>query len=159
MMGMPEIFLNGRVTLMPGDSRDVLKTLADNSIDSIVTDPPYALVSMVKRYGAENSAAVKVPEGGSGAYARASKGFMGRSWDVGTTAFAVEFWAECLRVLKPGGFVCAFGGDRTFHRLYCAIEDAGFEPRHTIAWLFGQGFPKNHSIAKHLKDQEWCDCD
>lgn len=155
----PEIFLGGKVVLHAGDSRDVLKTIADCSIDSIVTDPPYALVSIVKRFGGTNAAAVKVPEGGSGAYARASKGFMQKTWDVGTTAFAVEFWAECFRVLKPGGFVCAFGGDRTFHRLYCAIEDAGFEPRHTIAWLFGSGFPKNHSIAKHLSDQEWCDCD
>lgn len=154
-----EVFLKGKVQLCCADSLHFLKDQPDNRYDSIVTDPPYALVSIGKRFGADGAAAVKVPEGGSGAYARASKGFMQKTWDVGTTAFAVEFWAEVFRVLKPGGFVCAFGGDRTFHRLYCAIEDAGFEPRHTIAWLFGSGFPKNHSIAKHLADQEWCDCD
>jgi site-specific DNA-methyltransferase (adenine-specific) len=96
---LSESFLNGRVVMHGGDNRDVLKTLADNSIDSIVTDPPYALVSIVKRFGGKNAAAVKVPEGGSGAYARASSGFMGKQWDTGETAFAIEFWAECLRVL------------------------------------------------------------
>lgn len=156
---MSETFLNGRVTLHGGDNREVLKGFADCSVDSIVTDPPYALVSITKRFGAANAAGVKVPEGGSGAYARASAGFMNKTWDVGTTAFAAEFWAECLRVLKPGGYCVAFGGDRTFHRLYCAIEDAGFEPRHTIAWLFGSGFPKNHAVARGLQDVEWCECD
>ncbi len=145
-----ETFLNGRITLRCGDSRDVLKTLADNSIDSIVCDPPYALVSIVKRFGAGNAAAVKVPEGGSGAYARASAGFMGKAWDTGETAFAVEFWAECLRVLKPGGHVVAFSGTRTYHRMACAIEDAGFEVRDMLSWLYGSGFPKSHDVSKGI---------
>ncbi|MDB5550827.1 MAG: Adenine-specific methyltransferase [Rhizobium sp.] len=115
-----ETFLNGRVFLHCGDSRAVLKTLADNSIDSIVTDPPYALVSIVKRFGGANAAACKIPEGGSGAYARASAGFMGQAWDTGETAFAVDFWAECLRVLKPGGHLVASSGTRTYHRLEAA---------------------------------------
>jgi site-specific DNA-methyltransferase (adenine-specific) len=144
---MSESFLNGKVTLHAGDSRDVLKALADHSIDSIVTDPPYALVSIVKRFGGKNAASVKVPEGGSGAYARASSGFMGKQWDTGETAFATEFWAECLRVLKPGGHVVSFSGTRTFHRMVCAIEDAGFEVRDQIGWTFGSGFPKSHNAG------------
>lgn len=147
---MSETFLNGRVTLHAGDSRDVLRTIADCSIDSIVTDPPYALVSISKRFGAANAAAVKVPEGKSGAYKRASAGFMGKQWDTGETAFAVEFWAECLRVLKPGGHVVAFSGTRTYHRMACAIEDAGFEVRDMLSWLYGSGFPKSHDVAKSL---------
>ena len=147
---MIETFLNGKVMLHAGDSRDVLKTLGDCSIDSIVTDPPYALVSIVKRFGKSGSAAVKVPEGGSGAYARASAGFMGKKWDTGETAFAVEFWAECLRVLKPGGHVAAFSGTRTYHRLACAIEDAGFEIRDQLAWCYGSGFPKSHDVSKGI---------
>ncbi len=147
---MSETFLNGRVTLHAGDSRDVLRTIADCSIDSIVTDPPYALVSISKRFGAANAAAVKVPEGKSGAYKRASAGFMGKQWGTGETAFAVEFWAECLRVLKPGGHVVAFSGTRTYHRMACAIEDAGFEVRDMLSWLYGSGFPKSHDVAKSL---------
>lgn len=144
-----ETFLNGKVTLRAGDSRDVLKTLADNSIDSIVTDPPYALVSIVKRFGA-GGAPVKVPEGGSGAYARASAGFMGKTWDTGETAFDPNFWTECLRILKPGGHIVAFSGTRTVHRMVCAIEDAGFEIRDSLQWLYGSGFPKSHDVAKGL---------
>ena len=71
---------------------------------------------------------------------------MGMRWDTGETAFAVEFWAEALRVLKPGGHVAAFGGTRSQHRLVCAIEDAGFEIRDQIQWIFSQGFPKSHSL-------------
>jgi site-specific DNA-methyltransferase (adenine-specific) len=145
------------VRAIHGDSREVLRTLADCSIDAVVCDPPYALVSIGKRFGKDGAAPAKA--GKTGAYARASAGFMNKRWDTGETAFASEFWAEVYRVLKPGAFVCAFGGDRTFHRLYCAIEDAGFEPRHTIAWLFGSGFPKSHSIAKATKNTEWCDCE
>lgn len=149
----PEKFLDDRVSLYCGDSREVLKSLPDNSIDSIVTDPPYALVSIGKRFGAANAAAVKVPEGKSGAYARASKGFIGKQWDTGETAFATEFWAECLRVLKPGGHVVAFSGTRTYHRMACAIEDVGFEIRDQLSWMYGSGFPKSHNVAKNLSKQ------
>lgn len=142
-----ETFLNGRVTLHCGDSREVLKSRPDNSVDSCVCDPPYALVSIVKRFGKSGSAAVKVPEDGSGAYARASAGFMGKAWDTGETAFDPAFWAEVLRVLKPGGHVVAFSGTRTYHRMACAIEDAGFEVRDQIGWTFGSGFPKSHNAG------------
>lgn len=146
-----ETFLNGKVTLHCGDSRDVIKTLADNSVDAMVGDPPYALVSIVKRFGSNNAAACKVPEGGSGAYARASAGFMGKTWDTGETAFDPSFWVECLRVLKPGGHLIMSSGTRTYHRLACAIEDAGFEIRDMVSWLYGSGFPKSHDVAKGLR--------
>jgi site-specific DNA-methyltransferase (adenine-specific) len=129
------------ITVHEADSREVLVTFAENSIDSIVTDPPYALVSIVKRFGADSAAPAQ--HGKDGAYARASAGFMGKKWDTGETAFTVEFWAQCLRVLKPGGHVVAFGGTRTYHRLACAIEDAGFEIRDQLAWMYGTGFAKS----------------
>lgn len=131
------------VKIMQGDSRDLLKELADNSIDSVVTDPPYALVSITKRFGGANA---KPPKGD--VYQRAVSGFMNATWDTGETAFAVEFWAEVMRVLKPGGHVVAFSGTRTYHRLACAIEDAGFEMRDMLQWLYGSGFPKSHNVAK-----------
>ena len=138
--------LDGRVVLHGGDSREVLKGLADCSIDSVVTDPPYALVSIVKRFGGPNAAPAK----GNDAYMRASAGFMGANWDVGDTAFAVTFWAEIMRVLKPGGHVVAFSGTRTYHRLAVAIEDAGFEIRDQLAWAYGSGFPKSHDVSKAI---------
>lgn len=128
-----ELHLDGKVQLFNGDSREVLKLLPDASVDSVVTDPPYALVSIVKRFGSENAA----PATGDDAYSRASAGFMGKTWDTGETAFAVEFWAEVMRVLKPGGHVVAASGTRTYHRLAVAIEDAGFEIRDMISWLYG----------------------
>lgn len=145
-----ETFLDGRVRLHGGDNRVILKGIPDCSIDSIVTDPPYALVSIVKRFGGKNAAAVKVPESGSGAYARASSGFMGKQWDTGEVAFSDEFWAEVLRVLKPGGHVVAFSGTRTYHRMAVAIEDAGFEIRDQLGWLYGSGFPKSHDVSKGI---------
>lgn len=132
-----------------GDSRDVLKSIPDCSIDSVVTDPPYALVSIVKRFGGDNAAPAK-SEGASGVYARASAGFMGKTWDTGETAFDPAFWAEVLRVLKPGGHLIAFSGTRTYHRLACAVEDAGFEIRDMVSWLYGSGFPKSHDVSKGI---------
>lgn len=131
----------GDASLFQADCRDVLRSLADNSIDSIVTDPPYALVSIVKRFGKSGSAPAK----GNEAYQRASAGFMGKTWDTGEVAFSEEFWRECLRVLKPGGHVVAFSGTRTYHRMAVAIEDAGFEIRDQLGWLYGSGFPKSHN--------------
>lgn len=136
------------IDLRHGDSREILKTLADCSIDSCVTDPPYALVSIVKRFGGANAAQAK--EGSDGLYRRASAGFMGQRWDTGDTAFDPEFWADILRVLKPGAHLIAFGGTRTYHRLACAIEDAGFEIRDQLQWLYGSGFPKSHDVAKGI---------
>ncbi|WP_065091480.1 DNA-methyltransferase [Rhizobium leucaenae] len=131
----------GGARLFHADCRDVLRSLPDNSIDSVVTDPPYALVSIVKRFGGANSKPAK----GNEAYQRVSAGFMGKQWDTGEVAFSDEFWAEVLRVLKPGGHVVAFSGTRTYHRMAVAIEDAGFEIRDQLGWLYGSGFPKSHN--------------
>jgi site-specific DNA-methyltransferase (adenine-specific) len=92
-----------------------MRTLDDNSVDSIVTDPPYEL------------------------------GFMGKGWDKSGIANDPDMWAEALRVLKPGGHLLAFSGSRTYHRMVCAIEDAGFEVRDQIMWVYGSGFPKSHN--------------
>jgi site-specific DNA-methyltransferase (adenine-specific) len=145
---MSESFLNGKVTLHRGDCLEVLPLLEANSIDSCVTDPPYHLTSIVKRFGSTNAAPCQ--HGTDGAYARASKGFMGKQWDGGDVAFQPETWAEVLRVLKPGAHLLAFSGTRTYHRMACAIEDAGFEIRDQIQWLFGSGFPKSHNLGNGL---------
>jgi site-specific DNA-methyltransferase (adenine-specific) len=130
---------DGRVVLHQADCRDVLRGIADNSIDSVVTDPPYALVSIQKRFGKPGSAPAK------DVYGRGAAGFMGKQWDTGEVAFNEEFWAEVLRVLKPGGHVVAFSGTRTYHRMAVAIEDAGFEIRDQLGWVYGSGFPKSHN--------------
>ena len=106
------------IDLRKGDCKEVLKLLPDNSVDSIVTDPPYEL------------------------------GFMGKSWDSTGIANDATMWAECLRVLKPGGHLLAFSGTRTYHRMASAIEDAGFEVRDMIEWVYGSGFPKSLNIGK-----------
>lgn len=112
------------VVVYHGDALDVLATLDADSVDAVVTDPPYLL------------------------------GFMGRAWDTRQAHEHLEWhgrWAaECLRVLKPGGHLLAFGGSRTWHRLACAIEDAGFELRDSIAWLYGSGFPKSLDVSKAI---------
>lgn len=141
-------FLDGRVLLHPGDCRERIHTIPDASIDAVVTDPPYALVSIGKRFGKAGAAPAKA--GTDGLYARASAGFMGQQWDTGETAFAVEFWAEVLRVLKPGGHLVAFSGTRTYHRMAVAIEDAGFEIRDQLGWAYGSGFPKSYDVAKGI---------
>lgn len=137
--------------VIQGDCLIKLKELEDNSVDSIVTDPPYHLVSIVKRFGKEGSAPAQF--GTDGAFSRASKGFMGKTWDgLGEDGIGIannqEMWAECLRVLKPGGHLLAFSGTRTYHRMASAIEDAGFEVRDMIEWVYGSGFPKSLNIGK-----------
>jgi site-specific DNA-methyltransferase (adenine-specific) len=119
------------VTVHHGDSRDVLKTLDDASVDSCVTDAPYALTAILKRFGADGAAPAR-SKGKSGVYKRASAGFMGQRWDTGETAHDPAFWAEVYRVLKPGAHLIAFSGTRTQHRQVCAIEDAGFEIRDNV---------------------------
>jgi site-specific DNA-methyltransferase (adenine-specific) len=106
--------------LINNDCIAAMKEMPDNSVDSIVTDPPYEL------------------------------GFMGKSWDASGIAFNIEVWQEALRVLKPGGHLIAFSGSRTYHRMAVAIEDAGFEIRDQIMWVYGSGFPKSHNISKAI---------
>ena len=103
-----------------GNCIDLMSEMADNSIDAVVTDPPYEL------------------------------GFMGKSWDASGIAYNTEVWRQCLRILKPGGHLLAFGGSRTYHRLACAIEDAGFDIRDQIMWVYGSGFPKSMNIGKAI---------
>lgn len=136
------------IQIIHGDCLLELPRLDADRFDSCVTDPPYHLTSIVKRFGAENAAPAKA--GKTGAYQRASAGFMGKVWDGGDVAFRPETWAEVLRVLKPGAHMVAFGGTRTFHRMACAIEDAGFEVRDTLCWLYGSGFRKSHNISKGI---------
>ena len=142
-----ESFLNNRVLLHCGDCLDVLARLPECSIDSCCTDPPYHLISVYKRFANEARTEATV---GNGAYGRHARGFMGKVWDGGDIAFDPETWRAVYRVLKPGAHLIAMGGTRTFHRLACAIEDAGFEIRDTIMWLYGSGFPKSHDVSKGI---------
>ena len=106
-----------------GDCIETMNAMPPESVDAIVTDPPYGL------------------------------GFMGKKWDDLPPS---QEWAEaCYRVLKPGGHIAAFGGTRTWHRLAVAIEDAGFEMRDSLAWLYGSGFPKSHNVGKSTATDEW----
>lgn len=106
--------------LYEGSMLDILEAVEPNTIDSIVTDPPYEL------------------------------NFMGRGWDNAGVSFRKDTWEKCFEVLKPGGYLLAFGGARTYHRIACAIEDAGFEIRDCIMWLYGSGFPKSMNISKFI---------
>lgn len=114
---------DGRIRLMPGDCRDLIAMLPDNSVDSVVTDPPYEI------------------------------GFMNLGFDSTGIASDVILWKDILRVLKPGGHVAAFAASRTYHRLACAIEDAGFEIRDQIDWVYASGMPHG-SDARLLVDRE-----
>lgn len=137
--------------------RERLRELADNSVDAVVTDPPYHLASIVKRFGSPSAAPLNnadVKAGRWGPYHRTSSGFMGQTWDGGDIAFLPETWAEVFRVLKPGGHLVAFGAPRNYHRLAVAIEDSGFELRDLIAWLYGSGFPKNHRTERFLEGDD-----
>lgn len=141
-----------------GDCIDVMRDMPDNSIDSIVTDPPYNLTSIVKRFGKtsinDNNKTGKDCKEGKNPFARTARGFMGMAWDGTEIAFNVAMWQECLRVLKPGGHLLAFGGTRTYHRMACAIEDAGFEIRDCIQWIYGSGFPKSMDISKAIDKKQ-----
>ena len=137
------------IQLYLGDSKLVLKKIEDNSIDACITDPPYGLTSIVKRFGKEGSAPAQ--HGKDGSFARLSGGFMGKIWDGSGIEYDIDFWKEVLRVLKPGGHLLSFGGSRTYHRMTCAIEDAGFEIRDMIEWVYGSGFPKSLNIEKKIE--------
>ena len=133
--------------LLNGDCIEQMQKLIDDGVqvDSIVTDPPYHLTSIVKRFGKEGSAPAQ--EGTDGAFARASKGFMGKEWDGGDIAFRPETWELALKLLKPGGYILAFSASRNYHRMAVAIEDAGFEIRDQMMWLYGSGFPKSLNLG------------
>lgn len=130
--------------LFAGDNRVLMANMGDNTVDAVVTDGPYELVSIRKRFGGANAAPQQF--GTDGAYARAARGFMGQTWDGTGIVNDPAFWAEVLRVLKPGGWLLSFGGTRTYHRMACAVEDAGFEIRDMLEWLYGSGFPKGSVV-------------
>jgi site-specific DNA-methyltransferase (adenine-specific) len=140
--------------LLNGDCIEEMQKLIDDGVqvDSVVTDPPYHLTSIVKRFGKENSAPAQF--GTDGAYARASKGFMGKEWDGGDIAFRPETWELALKLLKPGGHLLAFSASRNYHRMAVAIEDAGFEIRDQMMWLYGSGFPKSLNIGKAIDKKQ-----
>ena len=135
--------------IIVGDCRVSMSQMETASVDSIVCDPPYHLTSIVERFGKEDAAPAK-SNGATGVYARASRGFMGQTWDGGDIAFRPETWRQALRVLKPGGYLLAFSATRTYHRMTCAIEDAGFEIRDCIGWHYGSGFPKSLDVSKAI---------
>lgn len=129
MPALRPVLASRGVILYRADCRAVLAGLDGDSVDAVVTDPPYELTAAGR--------------GGRG-------GFMGRTWDATGVACDVAMWRQCLRVLKPGGHLLAFGGTRTWHRMACAVEDAGFEMRDTIHWTYGSGFPKGVDMSKAI---------
>lgn len=137
------------IQVLHGDCRERMAELAECSVDAIVSDPPYGLVQGKKGGTGVASINLDSPYGrariGTG---QGPGGFMGCAWDSAVPG--PEFWTAALRVAKPGAYLVAFGGTRTFHRLACAIEDAGWELRDTLGWLYGSGFPKNHDAAKAI---------
>jgi len=133
----------------------MLDFIEPQSIDSIVTDPPYGLTSITKRLGNKESAPIK-DQKKNGCFDSIGRGFMGKEWDGSGIEYNIETWQKCYEVLKPGGYLLAFGGTRTFHRIACAIEDAGFEIRDTIMWLYGSGFPKSHNIGLDIDKLNGC---
>ena len=141
--------------LLNGDCIEQMQKLKDEGkqIDSVVTDPPYHLTSIVERYGKEGSAPAK-DYGQSGAFARTSKGFMGKEWDGGDIAFRSDTWKLAYDLLKPGGYLLAFSASRNYHRMAVAIEDAGFEIRDQIMWIYGSGFPKSLNIGKAIDKRQ-----
>lgn len=114
---------NENYKLFHGSMLDMNKVIENETIDCIVTDPPYEL------------------------------NFMNKGWDNSGIAFQKDTWTKCYDALKPGGYLLAFGGTRTYHRIACAIEDAGFEIRDCIMWLYGSGFPKSMNIGKALESK------
>lgn len=139
------------VRILIGDCRERLRELPDASVDSVVCDPPYHLTAQgSKRTNLSQPADKDLTKINAGAFRRMAKGFMGQTWDGGDVAFQPDTWAEVLRVLKPGGHLVAFSGTRTYHRMVCAIEDAGFEVRDQLAWVYGSGFPKSLDVSKQI---------
>ncbi len=140
-----------------GNCKDVMKNIPSNSIDSVVCDPPYELTSSKRTKPAPHvdGSPYSRHRVGVNGDTKPVGGFMGHEWDGSGIAYDSEMWAEVLRVLKPGGHLLSFGGTRTQHRMVCAIEDAGFEIRDQIQWVYGTGFPKSRNISKDLGTTDW----
>jgi DNA modification methylase len=153
---MDPVIVVGGARVFHGDCIQVLKQLPENSVDSIVTDPPYGLEFMGKDWDAPwkaNGTVEQVFEGQDKSHPfrdGSSRVRYGNKDMFGFQLWATEWAVECLRVLKPGGHILAFGGSRTWHRLAVAVEDAGFELRDSIAWIYGSGFPKSLDVSKAI---------
>ena len=136
--------------IVNADCIEHLKTIEDNYFDSVVTDPPQHLTSIVKRFGpgqkGSNNQDTKM--GRNGPYHRAATGFAGQTWDGGDIAFTTDLWKEVYRTIKPGSVLLAFAATRNYHRMAVAIEDSGFEIFDMINWIYGSGFPKRKNLLK-----------
>ncbi len=130
--------------IVNADCIEHLKTIEDNYFDSVVTDPPYHLTSIAKRF--TNSTEAKY--GKDGSFKRLTKGFVGHEWDGGDIAFTTDLWKEVYRTIKPGSVLLAFAATRNYHRMAVAIEDSGFEIFDMINWIYGSGFPKRKNLLK-----------
>lgn len=152
--GVHETFLNDKVILIPGDCLEKMRDIESNSVDSCVCDPPYHLVSgdqrSTKRASSDPAQRARVKK--AELAEKEAGGFMGMKWDGGDIAFRPELWREVFRVLKPGAHIFAFGGTRTYHRMACAVEDAGFEIRDCAQWLYGTGFTKSVDVSKAIDE-------
>ena len=140
--------------LLNGDCIEQMQKLIDDGVqvDSVVTDPPYHLTSIVKRFGKislddDTKTSQRSRDRSDGFGRLAAGGFMGKEWDGGDSAFRPETWELALKLLKPGGHILAFSASRNYHRMAVAIEDAGFEIRDQMMWLYGSGFPKSLNIG------------
>lgn len=146
--------MTARHTVLEGDLLSMLPSLPDSHFDAVLCDPPYHLTQNY-RGGSGKKCNHQPGDGGTTLYGRqrvgtdtsSSKGFMGHAWDGGDIAFHPETWEAVMRVMKPGAYLMAFGGSRTFHRLAVALEDAGFVLVDTLMYLYGTGFPKSHNVA------------
>tara|TARA_R100000544_G_scaffold26301_1_gene13504 strand:+ start:7282 stop:8541 length:1260 start_codon:yes stop_codon:yes gene_type:complete len=143
--------------IINGDCIEEMQKLIDQGVqvDAVVTDPPYHLQSIVDRFGktslSDDTKTSERARDRSDGYARMSAGgFMGQEWDGGDIAFRAETWRLAWELLKPGGHLLAFSASRNYHRMAVAIEDAGFEIRDQMMWLYGSGFPKSHNIGKNI---------
>jgi site-specific DNA-methyltransferase (adenine-specific) len=135
--------MNANHHIMEGDFLSLLPTLPDNHFDAVLCDPPYHLTSRTQQ--GQNS------RGGSACKGlQPAKGFMGHTWDGSDVAFRPETWMEVMRVMRPGAYLMAFGGSRTFHRMAVAMEDAGFILVDTLMWLYSTGFPKSRNVAADI---------
>lgn len=138
-----------------GDCIEVMKTLPENSVDTCITDPPYGLGFMGKQWDTFDKSQFGVAgnEGENDLKVKKNFNVLPRYRKDGLQEFTFDWASEVYRVLKPGAILLAFGGTRTYHRIACAIEDAGFEIRDTIAWVYGSGFPKSYDISKGIDKQ------
>ena len=137
--------MNADHQILDGDLLFVLPTLPDNHFDAVLCDPPYHLTAKSRNGSPQPGDGRKTPFGRHGV--GTDKGFMGQTWDGGDIAFRPETWDAVMRVMKPGAYLMAFGGSRTFHRLAVALEDAGLILVDTLMWCYGSGFPKSTNVA------------